>query len=220
MSLMYDTRLIHICFSKTYCVRRDSMWMGHAPYTWMRHIAAHCSTLQHTATHCNTLQHTATHCNTRQHMLHIHECVTLQIGMWMRHCPCVLFIADCIWSVTSSFSNLNLQAQSPRSLLPHSIEEKPKRLGIEVERHSKCNRLYMKRHIRILICDKCHLAYDYECVTSHIWLWMCHVTHIWLWMCHVTHIWLWMCHVTHMMWHHTYMIMNVSRHTYVYGHFV
>ena len=49
--------------------------------------------------------------------------------------------AICIWSVVSSISNLNPLSWS---LLPPSVEKRPMRLRfeIEIEWHSKCNRLY------------------------------------------------------------------------------
>jgi len=43
------------------------LFLSHALYNTLQHIATYCNTLQHTATRCNTQQHTATHCNTLQH---------------------------------------------------------------------------------------------------------------------------------------------------------
>jgi len=72
------------------CPSRFTSCTFSAHESLLQHYAAHCNTLQYTATHCNTLQHTATHCNTGRF------CVT----------------AYCIWSVISSFSNLNRSSSS------------------------------------------------------------------------------------------------------------
>jgi len=53
--------------------------------------------------------------------------------------------AYCIWSVISPISKTQLIISFSTSLLPRSVEKRPRRLRSdnEMKRHSKCNRLYI-----------------------------------------------------------------------------
>jgi len=95
-------------------------------------------------------------------MTHVH--VTWLMYMWHDSCICdmthvyvtwlicvciekAVCTACCIWGVVSSISNLNQWSSSFRSLLPRSVEKRPRRLRMEIEnkRHSKCKRLHTSR---------------------------------------------------------------------------
>jgi len=67
----------------------------------------------------------------------------MQFIVIQKHIKFCQIIAYCIWSVISSFSNLNWWCISPS--LSRSVEERPWRLRLEMEIkwHSKCNRLYI-----------------------------------------------------------------------------
>jgi len=71
--------------------------------------------------------------------------------------------AYCIWSVMVSFSKLN---QSFKSLVPRSVEKRPRRLRLEIELkwHSKCNRLSSTAGCRgVCRVSKCPTYFTARC---------------------------------------------------------
>jgi len=97
------------------------------------------------------------------------------------------------------FFNLKSQSlmQFSRSLLPRSVEKRPRRLWLEIEIkwHSKCNRLYLRKPSRVTC----------ESVISH--LWPRHVTHG--------------CVMSHMNWsflHPSALMKHQHTHTHIHTH--
>ena len=87
--------------------------------------------------------------------------------------------------------------QFSRSLLPRSVEKRPRRLWLEIEIkwHSKCNRLYLRKPSRVTC----------ESVISH--LWPRHVTHG--------------CVMSHMNWsflHPSALMKHQHTHTHIHTH--